>query len=480
MTFARRIVNSVGWSAVETTGRHLAMFAVFVALARHLGPEAFGLAALAMVMPLILAAPVTKGIPEALIQRPEIDPLHLDSAFWLLVTVGAVLSAVTWFGADLIGKAFGEPLLGELVRWTCLVITIQAIAAVPTAILKRELRFRTFALRTLTGSITGGTVGIAMAISGFGVWSLVAMLIVQAATEAVVVLLGSRWRPQLRYSHAHCTQLYGFAAPIAVSGVWTILNSELPKIVLGSFLGPAAVGIYALARRPLELLSEVFLGPIIAIALPAVSRIQTDLTKVDHFFNASTRMAAIAGFAVFVGFAAVAPIAVPLVFGEHWSNAVVTVQILMVLGLVRTIDALCSLTIIALGHSLLIMKMNFVYTAIALVLLPIGAMFGLEGAMIALVACNALLVPVFLHMAASLARIDVMQPVAIYPRLVIAGALMFASVHTWLALAGQSLSQLAVLITGIMIGAVVYCSVLIAFVRPDIVEARRAFLSLNT
>ena len=71
-----KIVSGAAWTAVETWGRQAAMFAVFVVLARHLGPEAFGLAALSMVVPVILAVPVTTGIPEALIQHPKIKSLH--------------------------------------------------------------------------------------------------------------------------------------------------------------------------------------------------------------------------------------------------------------------------------------------------------------------------------------------------------------------------------------------------------------------
>ncbi|RWL09247.1 MAG: lipopolysaccharide biosynthesis protein, partial [Mesorhizobium sp.] len=67
------IINGAAWVAVETWGRQLAMFAVFVILARHLGPEAFGFATLAMVVPVIVAVPVTRGIPEALIQRPDVE-----------------------------------------------------------------------------------------------------------------------------------------------------------------------------------------------------------------------------------------------------------------------------------------------------------------------------------------------------------------------------------------------------------------------
>ena len=73
-----RIVRGAAWSAVESWGRHLFNAAIIVILARQLGAEEFGLAALAMVMPAILAVPVINGVPDALVQRPHVDPMHLD------------------------------------------------------------------------------------------------------------------------------------------------------------------------------------------------------------------------------------------------------------------------------------------------------------------------------------------------------------------------------------------------------------------
>ncbi|SJM32197.1 Polysaccharide biosynthesis protein (fragment) [Mesorhizobium delmotii] len=125
------------------------MFGVFVVLARHLGPEAFGLAALAMVVRKILAAPVTRGLPDANIQREEIDPIHLGSAFRLLAATGVAITALIWISAGAIAAAFDQPCLEALVKWTSAIVVIQAFGVVPAAVLKRQLNFRLFAVARL-------------------------------------------------------------------------------------------------------------------------------------------------------------------------------------------------------------------------------------------------------------------------------------------------------------------------------------------
>ncbi|RWN54320.1 lipopolysaccharide biosynthesis protein [Mesorhizobium sp.] len=475
----REIIQGAAWVAIETWGRQLAMFVVFVVLARNLDPEAFGLAALAMVMPTIVAVPVTRGIPEALIQRPDVECIHFDSAFWLLAVTGSAFSGLVWTFAGAIAAAFSQPVLEDLVRWTSVVIVLQALAAVPAAILKRQLHFRLFALRTLAGTVVGGTIGIGTAIAGHGMWSLVWMQVAKAAVETAVILLGSAWRPHLRYSHARCRELFGFAGPLIGHSLWNFVNDEIPKVILGTFLGPYAVGVYALARRPLDLLSEAFLGPLTAVTIPAVARVQSEPAKIDAFFNSSIRVAAIAGFPAFLGFAAIAPVAVPFIFGPQWVSGVVAVQILMLLGLQRTIDSICALTILALGHSGLILKLNISETVLAVILLTAAVQVDLETTMAALLACNVLLLPVFLFLVHHLAHIDVLKPLRIFPRLAVAGLLMFAVVTAWLVAAPASTSQGLLIAGGIIVGAAVYVAAVIVLVRPDLLNARDMLLRVR-
>ncbi len=87
----RKIVSGVVWTGVEILGRDGVNLLVFVILATLVGPEAFGLLALALALPAILAIPVQNGLPDALVQRREVDDDDLNSVFWLLMTAGVVL-----------------------------------------------------------------------------------------------------------------------------------------------------------------------------------------------------------------------------------------------------------------------------------------------------------------------------------------------------------------------------------------------------
>lgn len=474
-----RIVSGAFWSAMETWGRQGALFLTFVILAQYLGPEELGLAALAAVVPGILCIPVVQGFPDALVQRPEIEREHLDSVFWLLLAAGLGLSAGIYLAAPWVAAFFGDPQIEALVRCASPVVAIQALAAVPTAILKRRLDFRLLAARTLAGTLVSGAVGIGMAIAGFGVWSLIGMQLAKVGAEASLLLALSGWRPRLRVSLARFGELSPFALPLVLQSLWTVANEELPKVVLGAFLGPYAVGVYAFARRLLDLLVQGLLSPLTNVALPAISRLQEDPEKVDQFFDTGIRMAGLVGFPAFVGFAAIAPEAVPLLFGAHWAGAVLPVQMLMMLGLLRTVDSLCGLTLLALGYSRLVLALNVAYTALILVALPLGAAISLEAALTAQILCNVVLVPIFLGLAQRVARLDVVTPLTFFPRLAAASGVLFLAVTAWrLSLPAGTPPVLAVG-SALVVGIVVYSAMALVLMRSDLFRARETLLRMR-
>lgn len=467
-----RIVRGAIWSAAESWGRHLFTFVIVVVLARQLDAEDFGLAALAMVAPIILAVPVTNGIPDALVQRPDLEPIHLDSAFWLLLGTGAVLTLLICAAAGPFAWLMGEPEIAPLARWASLVVVIQSIGSVPAAVLRRHLDFRLFALRTALGTAIGGTLGIALALTGHGVWSLVFMQVCKVSVESTILLTCGQWKPQAHFSLDRCRDLSGFAAPLVIQSLWNFVNDELPKVIIGFFAGAHAVGILAFARRPLEFLTQCFLGPVTSVTMPAVSRMQADSARINAFLARAAQMTALVGFPVFTGFAVVAPQAVPLVFGSQWSEAVTAVQLLMLLGLTRIVDSLLGLSLLALGHSRLLLTMNVVYTGFCLLILPVAAYFGgLEPAVAGIVLCNIMLLPVFFYYARRVGGIHAFAALASFPRLALCTALMGGAI--WLLRQfGPDIEPVAAsLAAEVAVGAVTYLGALALLMPAELRSA---------
>src|SRR3546814_19196910 len=91
MTIKQKLAVSGAWSIVAAVFNNLSTIIIFVALARLLTPEQFGIVAYATVFVELRRTLVQGGIPDALIQRSEWDDSLASTACWTNLALGGLL-----------------------------------------------------------------------------------------------------------------------------------------------------------------------------------------------------------------------------------------------------------------------------------------------------------------------------------------------------------------------------------------------------
>jgi PST family polysaccharide transporter len=342
-------VRGVLWSTLERGGSGIISLVVHITLARLLAPEAFGLVAMAYVTINLLGLFKDQGFEEAIIQRAELDDAHLDVALWSLVALSTVLTVAGLVASPFIADFFGEPRLTEVLSALMLTIPMLSIQSVPTALLQREMRFRTLSIRSLIASGISGVVAIVMAATGYGVWSLVAKYLLHQLVGAIILWSAADWWPRLRFSRRHLRELITFGATITVTRVINYFNRNLDDILIGRFLGPEALGYYSIAYEILLGLTNVLSRTFSAVAFPTFSRLQDDITRLREAFLEAVHTISLLAFPVFSLFAAVAPDLIVVVFGEKWLPSAPVARVLALIGIMQSVALLHSPILNACG-----------------------------------------------------------------------------------------------------------------------------------
>ena len=83
-------------------------------------------------------------------QRTEISPEHLDTAFWTSILTGVLFAVVCIAAAGLIANFFNEPDLAPVFRWLSISFIFGALSSTQLAILRRNLAFKVMAVRSTT------------------------------------------------------------------------------------------------------------------------------------------------------------------------------------------------------------------------------------------------------------------------------------------------------------------------------------------
>ncbi|MEZ5165887.1 MAG: oligosaccharide flippase family protein [Acidimicrobiales bacterium] len=162
----RKLSFALFWSFLQGFGAQGLTVVVTFLLARQLGPEVFGLAALAIVYVLFVEMLMRQGLSVAIVQRPDLTDRDLDTAFWLLGAISLAIAGATVGLAGVWADINREPQLRELTIVLSVVVPIRALAVVQDALSRRRLEFKALAWRTFVASIVSGVVALAMALSG--------------------------------------------------------------------------------------------------------------------------------------------------------------------------------------------------------------------------------------------------------------------------------------------------------------------------
>jgi len=451
-------VHGVKWtslSMVTTTVVGLVQLAV---LTRLLSRSDFGL--MAMVATVVGFAQVyaDMGFSGAIIYRQHSSRDVLSSLYWTNLLGGAGLFVVMVALSPLVARFFHEPQLVDLMRWASLIFLITPQGQQFQMLLQRELLFKRLGLIEIVASALGLCVAVASGLAHQGVYALIwAHLTVAAVKAALLALYGwRRWTPRL---HLRFGDLKGYMSfGLYQMGERSIYYwaANIDYLLIGRFLGPEQLGIYTIAYNlvimPLQKLTPV----LTRVAFPLFAKRQHDDAALRRGYCELIELVAFTSFALLVGLAASASVAVVALFGAAWASSVVLVQLLAPMGMLKTISSPSGSLLLAKGRADVGFWFNVITTAATAGVLYWAVDYGTKAVAASHSALSLALLPVELYFLWRVARL---RPVAYLKRLVrplVASGVMGVVVYaTCLALRG-AVSPAGVLILLVVEGGLVY------------------------
>ncbi|GAA2598686.1 lipopolysaccharide biosynthesis protein [Dactylosporangium fulvum] len=345
----KRLKSAIFWSYALTAGRLGTTTIVTFVLASMLGPHAFGVVATALLFVMITQMLLQQTLLTTIIQRERLDDDHLDAGFWVVMGGSLGLTALAAGAAPLWAAFNNQP----EITWVCVALTpmivLQGLTVVPEAILRRKMTFRPLAIRTLIANAIGGIVGIIMALVGFQAWALVAQQLVTGVVGAIVLWTVTDWRPRFRFPVQAWKDLWGFSAQAALGGIGVFLAIRIDVLVLAKWFGPVAVGLYRIAQRLPDMLTEVTSRSLQQVSLPELARLQREPEVLADRLAKMLHVSAVVGLPALGILAADAKPLVALL-GPEWSPAGVGMQLLCIVGAVNVYGVLLGPALQAVGR----------------------------------------------------------------------------------------------------------------------------------
>jgi PST family polysaccharide transporter len=301
-------------------------------LAALVGPEAFGTIALALVLVMFLQLLLQQGMGAAIVQRQDLQREHLDAAFWMVMSLSFVLVLAGSLIAPWWAAINNAPVLRDVVWVMLALLPIRGLIVTQDAVLRRDMRFKTLAVRSNLGVAIGGVAGVIAALAGAGVWALVIQQLIMATTELVVLWSASSFRPRMRFSAGHGRDLLGFSTGSFASSLGLFVSRRSDELAMGIFFGTRALGLYRLAHRVMTMAVDIVARALQPVALSELSRLQDQRERFAHRVTATISLAVTLTYPAMAILAAAAP-ALTRLLGPEWEGATVPLQLLCIEGI---------------------------------------------------------------------------------------------------------------------------------------------------
>ena len=442
-------------------------------LARRLERSAYGVVARALVFTSRFSVFGDFGLGAALIQRPVLTERQRSTAFWMSVMSAVGLFVVAVAIAPLVAAFYREPQVAPVLSVLALSFVLTALSSTQKALLTREMNFRALELRQIAATLVAAVVAIALALAGAGVWAIVAQSVVFSLIAAILIWLQSPWRPSRTFSRAALRDLGGFGANVTGTQLLFFLNRNVDNLLIGRALGSAALGIYNIAYQLMMLPLNQVAGIVADVLLPAFARLQHDLAALRGTWMRAVRLTAVVVAPLMIGLVVTAPIAVPLVLGDQWAEAVPVVQVLAWVGLHQSLQRYNSGVLQAVDRTGPLLRFSVVSCVLSVVAFVAGLPWSVVGVAVAYLVASLIVAPVYLRMTARAVDLRMRSFLAAVAGPLAAALLMGGVVLAAQEAAGRATSSpVLVLAASIAAGALAYAALLPLTTRGILGEIR--------
>ncbi|MCW3015527.1 MAG: oligosaccharide flippase family protein [Solirubrobacterales bacterium] len=374
-TLKEATITGVRWVVLARVISEVLAFAGVVVLARLVPPDAFGRAAVALILVPLATILTFEGFAAALVQRASLHERHRETAMCTSLVAGALLSALTWLLArPVCGPLFGSS-TAALVELVSPVFVLASAGAVSRASLWRVLDFRRTGVVDVAALFAGTATAVGLAVGGLDAAAIVGGALTQTAVcSGLLVILARPPRP--RWHAREQREITAFGLPASFAGLVGVLFTNVDYAIVAARAGALQAGLYwrgwQLGVGYQEKISRVMMQ----LAFPVYSR-TTDAAQLRAMHERATRVHAVVVFPLLAMLAVSAPVLVPTVFGPAWTPAVGPAQILCLAGMIAAILTGYPQVMLAIGRPRALLTFNATVVVLYAILVTVSISSGL-------------------------------------------------------------------------------------------------------
>lgn len=348
-------------------------------LARLLTPQDYGLIGMVTAVTGFVSLFKDLGLSMATVQKEEINHEQVSTLFWVNVALSVFTAVVTVAIAPAIALFYHEPRLIWITLALSVGFIISGLGTQHSALLNRQMQYKVLMLRDVLSMLIGILAAIIAAWYGAGYWALVIMPLITAFVNTAGVWTACGWRPDLPRRRSGVRSMLAFGGHLTGFSTVNYFARNLDNVLIGRYWGAQQLGLYAKAYQLLLLPLNQINAPISAVAVPTLSRLQSDPQQFRHYYLKALSIVAFITMPTITFMIVASEEIIKSLLGSQWRGAVLIFRLLSISALFQPICNTTGWLYISTGRGDRMFKWGLFSSSLIVTSFFVGLPYGASG-----------------------------------------------------------------------------------------------------
>jgi len=340
----KKFLNATKWSTITEITAKLVSPVTNMVLARIISPEAFGVVATVTMIISFSDMFTDAGFQKYLVQHEfknqDEKNNNCNVAFWTNFGISILLWIIIIVLREKIATSVGNPGLGCVIAIASVQLLLTSFSSIQMALYRRDFNFKTLFMVRMVSVCIPLVVTIPLAMLGLSYWSIIIGSIFMQISNAFILTIKSKWKPNLFYKVKILKEMLSFSIWSLIEAISIWFTVWIDVFVISSSLNQYYLGIYKTSTTMVNALMSLITASVVPVLFSALSRLQQDNEKFNKIYFTVQRLVSIFVFPLGVGVYLYSELATKILLGNRWNEA----------SGVIGIWALTSAITIVLGH----------------------------------------------------------------------------------------------------------------------------------
>lgn len=321
---------------------------------------------------------IDSGFNSALIRKKNCTQKDYSTIFFFNLAVSIFFVIVLVLSAGAISRFFDVPILKPILQVLSFGLIFNSLSLIQQTILIKRIDFKLQTRISVISALASGIIGIAMAYSGYGVWSLVARTLAGYLFTTSLLWMWNNWKPTLTFNIPAFRELFGFGSKLLISGLIDTAYNNVYYLIIGKYFSPQELGYYTRADQFRKLPSQNITSVVHQVSYPVLATMSDNPDQLKASYKKMIRSTIFVTSILMFGLAAIAKPMILTTIGEKWLPTVTYLQMLCFIGMFYPLHAMNLSMLNIQGRSDLFLRLEIIKKALAVPTIVVGIFFGIK------------------------------------------------------------------------------------------------------